>query len=189
MTRYKQNSSISSCTHLWKLLKYSLCTHYWILAVAGKERRISEHSLENLKLGAESRYQGKERHNFTVLPETVEWLKKGGNASRRIDELVAAAKSGDLKPIHTHDRKDENHLSSESVYKQIDELKNELEHLRLERDRLAAELAASLVSQSQQPDLEAIRDRVLAGLKLGKQAPGYKSAKKVLDDFISRLKA
>lgn len=188
MNRYKQNSLFSVYTHLWRLLIYSLNTHFWILAVAGKERKISEHSLENLKLGAQARYQGKERHNFTVLPETLEWLKKGGNASRRIDELVAAAKSGELKPIHTHDRKPENNLSSESVYKQIDELKSELEQVRQERDRLAQEVAANQVSQPQQPDLEAIRDRVLASLKLGKQAPGYKSAMKVLNDFISRLK-
>ncbi len=62
------------------------------------------------------------------------------------------------------------------------------ERLRQERDRLAAELAASLANQSQQPDVEAIRDRVLASLKLGRQAPGYKIAMKVLNDFISRLK-
>lgn len=67
--------------------------------------------------------------------------------------------------------------------------KNEIEQLRRERDCLALELAECRASQPQQPDYEAIRDRVLAGLKLGKQAPGYKSAKKVLDDFISRLKA
>lgn len=72
--------------------------------------------------------------------------------------------------------------------KAVQQLKIELEQLRQERDRLATELAASGASQSEQPDLEAIRDRVLAGLKLGKQAPGYKSAMKVLNDFISRLK-
>ena len=67
--------------------------------------------------------------------------------------------------------------------------KGEIEQLRRERDYFALELAECRASQPQQPDYEAIRDRVLAGLKLGKQAPGYKSAKKVLDDFISRLKA
>lgn len=71
---------------------------------------------------------------------------------------------------------------------EVEQLKIELQQLRQERDRLATELAARHASQSEQPDLEAIRDRVLAGLKLGKQAPGYKSAMKVLNDFISRLK-
>lgn len=68
-------------------------------------------------------------------------------------------------------------------------LEAELEQARQERDRFRQELTAYQASQPQQPDYEAIRDRVLASLKLGKQAPGYKSAKKVLDDFISRLKA
>lgn len=149
---------------------------------------MNERSLLNLKLGAQVRYQGKVRHNVSLLPETMEWLKKGGNASQRIDELVAAAKSGELKPIHTHDRKDENNLLSESVYKQIEQLKTEVEQLRQERERLATDLAICQTSQPQQPDYEAIRDRVLAGLKLGKQAPGYKSAMKVVNDFISRLK-
>lgn len=72
---------------------------------------------------------------------------------------------------------------------EVEQLKIELEQVRQERDRLATSLKASQASQPPQPDLEAIRDRVLAGLKLGRQAPGYKSAKKVLDDFISRLKA
>lgn len=153
--------------------------------MSAKERQMNERSLENLKLGAQARYQGKVRHNVSLLPETMEWLKKDGSASQRIDELVKAAKSGELKPVHTHDRKDENHLSSENVYKQIDELKIELEQARLERDRLAAELAANQASQSQQPDLEAIRDRVLASLKLGKQAPEYKRTKKAIDSFIA----
>ncbi len=66
--------------------------------------------------------------------------------------------------------------------------KNEVSQLRIELEQMRQELAICKASQSQQPDLEAIRDRVLAGLKLGKQAPGYKSAIKALNDFISRLK-
>ena len=71
----------------------------------------------------------------------------------------------------------------------LDDAIAEKSKLQLELEQVQQELAICKASQSQQPDLEAIRDRVLAGLKLGKQAPGYKSAKKVLDDFISRLKA
>lgn len=37
------------------------------------------------------------------------------------------------------------------------------------------------------PDLEAMRDRILSDLKLGKQAPGYKAAAKALDRFITEL--
>lgn len=88
----------------------------------------------------------------------------------------------------------ENYVTQEehtACQQRCEQLLDELEQLRRERDRLAQELAACQSSQSQlqQPDYEVIRDRTLAGLRLGKQAPGYKSAKKVLDDFISRLKA
>ncbi|WP_017714730.1 hypothetical protein [Kamptonema formosum] len=37
------------------------------------------------------------------------------------------------------------------------------------------------------PDLPAIRSRVLAGLKLGRQAPGYKAAAKALAAFEEAL--
>jgi hypothetical protein len=39
------------------------------------------------------------------------------------------------------------------------------------------------------PDLPAIRSRVLAGLKLGKQAPGYKAAAKALSEFLRELES
>lgn len=38
-------------------------------------------------------------------------------------------------------------------------------------------------------DLEALRERVLSSLKLGKQAPGYKMAKSALSQFIQLLPA
>lgn len=37
------------------------------------------------------------------------------------------------------------------------------------------------------PDLKVLSERVLAQLHLGKQAPGYKSAKKALSNFITEL--
>ena len=39
----------------------------------------------------------------------------------------------------------------------------------------------------QMADLEALRDRILLELKLGKQAPGYKAAQKALNRFIAEL--
>ncbi len=39
------------------------------------------------------------------------------------------------------------------------------------------------------PNLEAMRDRILSGLKLGKQAPGYKAATKALDRLIAQLRS
>lgn len=182
---YRQSSAFSSSTQLWMLLDYSINTQLWIKAMAAKERQMNERSLENLKLGAQARYQGKLRQNFSILPETLEWLKKGGNASSRIDELVAAAKSGQLKSDYTQSRKEESYQNSDVVYKQIDELKTELKRLQQERDRLAEQLKACQASRLSQPDLESSRDVFLAKLRLGKQAPEYKRVKKTLDNFIA----
>ncbi len=170
--------------------------------MADKERKISERSLENLKLGAKARNQDKVRHNFTIKPETIEWLKKCGNASGRIDELVAAAKSGEPKPNYTHDRKSEglavsertynrkteNEAISKHVYEQIEALKAEVEQLQQE-NAVLSEKNASLLEQLEQPqqslDLEGKRDIFLASLRLGKQAPEYKRTKTALDRFIA----
>lgn len=103
--------------------------------MADKERRINERSLENLKLGAIARYQGKIRQNVSILPETLEWLKCSGNASGMIDDLVAAAKNGFLKSNYTHQQMQAEQEQSNSVYKQIEALKSELEQIRQERDR------------------------------------------------------
>lgn len=64
----------------------------------GNEREMSQASLENLKLGAQARYRDKQKLNLTVLPETKDWLKKSGNASQRVDDLVNAAQAGRLTP-------------------------------------------------------------------------------------------
>jgi uncharacterized coiled-coil DUF342 family protein len=164
-------------------------TQLWNKVMADKERRINERSLENLKLGAQARYQGKIRQNVSILPETLEWLRKGGNISSRIDEVVKAAKSGELKSDYTQNRKAEEQQDSSIVYKQIDELKTEVEQLRQERDRLAQELATCQQEgdhrQPELPDLEASGDQYLASLRLGKQAPEYKRTKSTLERFIA----
>lgn len=69
--------------------------------------------------------------------------------------------------------------------------------LQEEIERLLAEVAqlreenAFLVKRVQEltlvGDLEAFRDSVLKSLKLGKQAPGYKTAKSALNQFIELL--
>jgi tetratricopeptide (TPR) repeat protein len=63
-----------------------------------QKRQINPASLENLKLGAQARYQDKQKLNLTVLPGTKDWLKKSGNASQRVDDLVNAAQTGRLTP-------------------------------------------------------------------------------------------
>lgn len=67
-------------------------------------RKVSAKSLENLKLGSQSRYEGKERHNYTILPETAQWLKETGNASHSLDILVSLAKQNKLPSYDTHHR-------------------------------------------------------------------------------------
>lgn len=85
----------------------------------------------------------------------------------------------------------------------VSALYTELEQLRVERQKLDKEinelhakvgdLDLELTNLKQQPqqqiDLEAIRDRALAKLKLGKQAPEYKRAKKYMDLLLAELQA
>jgi len=55
-----------------------------------------ENSLENLKMGAVSRKQGKIRVNVTLLPVTLKWLDRNKNRSEMIDEIVRLILKGDL---------------------------------------------------------------------------------------------
>lgn len=67
--------------------------------------------------------------------------------------------------------------------------KNELAREVAERDRTIAQLRRELAAaRNLSPEeLEKLRDRTLASLRLGKQAPGYKAAKQALDEFIDQL--
>lgn len=122
--------------------------------MADKVRRISERSLENLKLGAESRRQGKVRHNFTILPETVQWLKGTGNASDAIDVLVEAAKNNNLFSNNTHDQKEQELVISNSVYEQkVRDLEISLEETYLELQKTRNLLEASKKSEQIISDL------------------------------------
>lgn len=134
----------------------------------GKIGLINSRSLENSALGTSSQAQGKMRLNVTVLPKTSDWLKGRGNASKLIDELVAAAIAENLKPADNP-----SHKLAELI-RENEELKTQLSQLRHESE--------------EHQDYQLIRDNVLAGLKLGKQAPGYKSAVKALDRFIAEIR-
>ncbi len=129
-------------------------------------------SLENLELGAKSQEQTKTRLNVTVLPSTSNWLKGWGNASHTIDELVEAAIAGNLKPTDNPSEK-------------LAELSRENEELKAQLTQLQSQLPKE---PEQSQDYQAIRDKVLSSLKLGKQAPGYKSAIKALERFIAEIK-
>ena len=129
-------------------------------------------SLENLELGAKSQEQTKTRLNVTVLPSTSNWLKGWGNASHTIDELVEAAIAGNLKPTDNPSEK-------------LAELMRENEELKAQLTQLQSQLPKE---PEQSQDYQAIRDKVLSSLKMGKQAPGYKSAIKALERFIAEIK-
>lgn len=60
------------------------------------ERKINRNSLENLKMGAIARNQGKLRVTLTILPETKRWLASGGNMSERLDDMVRKVLKGDV---------------------------------------------------------------------------------------------
>lgn len=110
----------------------SIYTHYWILDMVEKERRMSENSLANLKLGAETRRLGKVRHNFTILPETAQWLKGTGNASDTIDALVDRFKNNGSDSNHTHDKKEDSQL--EALQAELAEMRSQLENLEGENN-------------------------------------------------------
>lgn len=61
--------------------------------------------------------------------------------------------------------------------------------MRIQELENAVEQARMNPSELSPTDLNELRERVLAGLKLGKQAPGYKAAVKALDSFIQQLEA
>lgn len=95
--------------------------------------------------------------------------------TRQDEEIVAnnLSQMGVFQPSNT--RQDE----------EIRWLTQEVAHLRYEN----AKLVEGLMPPTQVNDLEAIRERVLSNLKLGKQAPGYKTAKSALNQFIQLLRA
>ena len=129
-------------------------------------------SFESLALETSSDAQGKKRLNVTVFPRTSNWLKERGNASHTIDELVEAAIAGNLKPTDNPSEK-------------LAELSRENEELKAQLTQLQSQLPKE---PEQSLDYQAIRDKVLSSLKLGKQAPGYKSAVKALDRFIAEVR-
>lgn len=133
----------------------------------GKVGLSNSHSTEDLDLRASSPAQTKTRLNLTVLPKTSNWLKGRGNASQTIDELVEAAIVGNFEAAdHPSQKRSE-------LIRENSELKAELTQLQKESEK--------------RWNYQVIRDKVLTSLKLGKQAPGYKSAVKVLDRFIAEI--
>lgn len=83
-------------------------------------RKMSPKSLENLRMGAIARNQGKVRCTVTISPESKAWLTSGGNLSGRIDELVHKVLNGEL----VGNRK------LEELQREVERLQGEVESLR-----------------------------------------------------------
>lgn len=79
----------------------------------------------------------------------------------------------------------------EDLHPSITRQEEEIERLKAEIQGLSQEnvqrVERATIALPQIPDLEALRDRVLFDLKLGKQAPGYKAAQKALNRFIALI--
>ena len=85
----------------------------------------------------------------------------------RLDEIIQPSntrKDGNLKPCITWQQEE------------MERLKAEVQRLREEKALLVERSRENILA----PSLENLRERVLSGLKLGKQAPGYKAAQKAL---------
>ncbi|MUH00624.1 hypothetical protein F7734_53500 [Scytonema sp. UIC 10036] len=72
---------------------------------------------------------------------------------------------------------------------EVARLQNELGRLQNDNQQLQNELHNKQQKAIVHIDYQAARDRILASLKLGKQAPKYKASKALLDQFIAELPA
>jgi hypothetical protein len=141
------------------------------------KRQLNPNSLANLN--PKARYKGKVRRNTTLLEETITWLERiGGNVSQGIEDLVAAAKAGKLKPVDAEISpcpQPEVQHSALTTGVDPDSLNRALAQALAEIEKLESKLELSA--------LEKIRDRVLL-----KQSPTKRrELKKILDQFVIEL--
>lgn len=118
------------------------------------------------------------------------WINDSVTKTIRVPEVLA---DRILDLAHKLDRGeiiDYDTESKQALEDEILKIRAQLKAVSNERDELIRlNRALELEKQPQQlPDLEAARDLILAGLKLGKQAPEYKRTKAALDRFIGDLK-
>ena len=169
-----------------------------------EKRQINPNSLANLN--PKARFKGKVRRNTTLLEETITELERiGGNVSQGIEDLVAAAKAGKLKPVDAEvspcSQPEVQHsaltteVDLDSLNRAIAQALAEIEELQTKRKQdldfshvravgLSAEIE-KLESKLQLPALEEIRDRILL-----RQSPAKRrELKKLLDQFVAELAA
>ncbi len=78
------------------------------------------------------------------------------------------------------------HPSITRYQEEIEKLKIQINNLQKENSALVSKTALTFVREV--VDFEAIRNRILFELKLGRQASGYKAAQKALNRLIAELK-
>ena len=128
---------------------------------------VNEISLQNLNPYAASK-GGKKPIRLSLLPETIAWLKRGGNASQRVEDLVEAALAKQLKPDN-----------SDYSHDQISELKAQIEALTQELEK-----CKSNYSHKQNLDEQVDRE-IREVFKVGRQSPTYKKALQVVRAVLS----
>lgn len=79
-----------------------------------------------------------------------------------------------------------NSLVQDSVMQRLTKVED---GLRLGVFRLRDEAKSLRQQEKQLPDLEAVRDRILSELRVGKQAPEYKRTKAAIDKFIVQMRS
>ena len=149
--------------------------------------------------GAKSKWQSEGGTKLVRIPVAIE--SQVLEAARVIDSGVCVVPANVLLENVTKSSYNENVTESseriQELESQIEQLQQERNHLQKELEyhqrelnHLGQELAACQASrQLELTDLEAANNRYLASLRLGKQAPDYKSAKKYLEGFIALLRS
>ena len=92
---------------------------------------VHEKSLKNLN--PKNRYQGKIKMNISILPETKKWLKgfhSKGNASQRIDEIVALIKNSKLVHPNVIERAEEENRQLRAYIQKQDKILDAISKIR-----------------------------------------------------------
>lgn len=138
-------------------------------------------------------------------PNASRWGRKSGWLNDSVTKTIRVPEALADQVLDIAHKLDEGYIidCDTKANEQVSKLLAELEQLRSERDQLDREVnelhakigdldleLTNLKQQPQeQPDLEAIRDHALTKLKLGKQAPEYKRAKKYMDLLLAQLQS
>ncbi len=110
-------------------------------------------------------------------PQSGNWQATLSSVSARLSQTEACLANSLAREQHLSDR--------------IDSLERQMgECLRFQREQQSFALLPSVQLPPENfPDLETLSHRILQELRLGRQAPGYRTATKALSRFIAELTA